>query len=138
MARAKRWPRSRGHDRRGEIADMLSIHVRPPEVADRQLSGHWEGDLIKGAGNTSAVGTLVKRSTRPLILVKLPHPQPSTATHVLQAFTDKLSAIAQPMRKTLTYRAIAKSSLMRLPTRSTADPERRWLGVRLWRSMHSG
>ena len=103
MARAQRWPRSRGEDRRGQISDLLSIHVRPPEAADRQFPGHWEGDLIKGKGHQSAVGTLVERTTRLLILVKLPHPQPATAAHVLQAFTDKLNAVAQPMRKTLTY-----------------------------------
>lgn len=103
MARAKRWPRSRGEDRRGQMADLLSIHVRPPEVTDRQFPGHWEGDLIKGLGNASAVGTLVERSTRLLMLVKLPHPHPATAAHVLQAFTDKLNAIAQPMRRSLTY-----------------------------------
>ncbi len=103
LARTKRWPRSRGEDRRGQMADLLSIHVRPPEIEDRQFPGHWEGDLIKGAGNLSAVGTLVERSTRLLMLVKLPHPNPATAAHVLQAFTDKLNAIAQPMRKSLTY-----------------------------------
>jgi IS30 family transposase len=103
MARAKRWPRSKGADRRGQMADSLSIHVRPPEVEDRQFPGHWEGDLIKGALNQSAVGTLVERNTRLLILVKLPHPNPATAAHVLQAFTDKLNAVAKPMRKTLTY-----------------------------------
>ncbi|WP_114968445.1 IS30 family transposase, partial [Rhodoferax ferrireducens] len=103
MARTKRWPRSKGEDRRGHMADMLSIHVRPPEIEDRQFPGHWEGDLIKGALNQSAVGTLVERHTRLLILVKLPHPNPATAAHVLQAFTDKLNAVAQPMRKTLTY-----------------------------------
>ena len=103
MARAKRWPRSRGVDRRGEIADLLSIHVRPPQVNERQFPGHWEGDLIKGAANLSAVGTLVERSSRLLMLAKLPHPQPATAAHVLQAFSDKLLSIAQPMRQTLTY-----------------------------------
>lgn len=103
MARAKRWPRSKGEDRRGAMANLLSIHVRPPEIEDRQFPGHWEGDLIKGAGNQSAVGTLVERHTRLLLLVKLPHPNPATAAHVLQAFTDKLNAIASPMRKTLTY-----------------------------------
>lgn len=103
MARAKRWPRSKGEDRRGAMADLLSIHVRAPEIEDRQFPGHWEGDLIKGAGNQSAVGTLVERNTRLLLLVKLPHPNPATAAHVLQAFTDKLNAIAQPLRKTLTY-----------------------------------
>lgn len=59
--------------------------------------------MIKGAGNLSAVGTLVERSTRLLMLVKLPHPNPATAAHVLQAFTDKLNVIAKPMRQTLTY-----------------------------------
>ena len=103
MARAKRWPRSRGQDRRGQMADLLSIHIRPPEIEDRQLPGHWEGDLIKGLGNASAVGTLVERTTRLLMLVKLPHPHPATAAHVLQAFTDKLNAIAQPLRRSLTY-----------------------------------
>src|SRR5659263_21179 len=73
QARAKRWPRSRGEDRRGQIADLLSIHVRPPEVDDRQFPGHWEGDLIKGKLNASAVGTLVERSTRLLMLLSLIH-----------------------------------------------------------------
>lgn len=103
MARSSRWPRSRGPDRRGQMADLLSIHVRPPEVSDRQLPGHWEGDLIKGARNQSAIGTLVERTTRLVLLVRLPHPNPATAAHVLQAFTDKLNAIAQPMRRSLTY-----------------------------------
>ena len=103
QAHNKRTPRSKGQDRRGQIPDMLSIHVRPPEVQDRQFPGHWEGDLIKGAGNASAVGTLVERTSRLLMLVKLPHPQPASAANVLQAFTDKLLSIAQPMRRTLTY-----------------------------------
>jgi len=103
IAHSKRWPRSKGQDRRGQIQDLLSIHVRPPEVQDRQLPGHWEGDLIKGANNASAIGTLVERTTRLVVLVKLPHPNPATAAHVLQAFTDKLNAIARPMRQSLTY-----------------------------------
>lgn len=58
QAHKKRVPGSKGQDRRGQIPDMLSIHVRPPEIEDRQFPGHWEGDLIKGAGNASVVGTL--------------------------------------------------------------------------------
>jgi transposase, IS30 family len=102
-ARATRMPRTRGQGRRGKIADMISIHVRPPEVADRLFPGHWEGDLIKGKANASAVGTLVERSSRLLILVRLPGPKPASAANVLQAFTDKLRLIAQPMRRSMTY-----------------------------------
>lgn len=132
MARAKRWPRSKGEDRRGQIADMLSIHVRPPEIEDRQFPGHWEGDLIKGALNASAVGTLVERSTRLLILVKLPHPHPASAAHVLQAFTDKLISIAKPMRKSLTYDRGREMACHRELTQATGmavyfcDPHSPW------------
>ena len=80
---------------------MLSIHVRPPSIVDRQFPGHWEGDLIKGAGNASAVSTLVERTSRLLMLFKLP--QPASAANVLQAFTDKLNSIAAPMHLSLTY-----------------------------------
>ena len=103
QAHNKRLPRSKGQDRRGQIPDMLSIHVRPPEIEDRQFPGHWEGDLIKGEGNASAVGTLVERTSRLVMLVKLPHPKPASAANVLQAFTDKLLGIAQPLRLSMTY-----------------------------------
>jgi transposase, IS30 family len=103
MSRATRWPRSRGVDRRGEIKDLLSIHVRPPEVEARQFPGHWEGDLIKGRLNASAVGVLVERTSRLVLLVALPQPNPACAAHVLQSFTDKLQAVPQRMRLTMTY-----------------------------------
>jgi IS30 family transposase len=99
-AKAKRMPRSRGEDRRGQLPDLLSIHVRPPEANDRALPGHWEGDLIKGAGNRSAVGVLVERSSRLVMLIKLAD---ATAASALQGFTAKLRSIAEPMRQTLTY-----------------------------------
>jgi IS30 family transposase len=102
-AHNKRVPRSKGQDRRGQIPDMLSIHVRPPEIEDRLFPGHWEGDLIKGEGNASAVGTLVERTSRLVMLIKLPHPKPASAANVLQAFTDKLLSIAVPMRQSMTY-----------------------------------
>jgi transposase, IS30 family len=100
QGRGKRRPRSRGQDRRGRIADMVSLHVRPPEVADRLVPGHWEGDLIKGAGNRSSVGTLVERSSRLVVLVRLDN---ATAEGVLAGFTTALNRVPAGMRKTMTY-----------------------------------
>ena len=117
MARAKRWPRSRGEDRRGQITDLLSIHVRPPEVADRQFPGHWEGDLIVGLAS-SAIGTLVERSTRFTMLLHLPpHPGhgkqprekhgPALAGHgaeaVRDAITKAMTSLPNQFRRSLTW-----------------------------------
>jgi IS30 family transposase len=49
---------------------MVSIHLRPPEIEDRQFPGHWEGELIKGAANARAVGILVERTSRLLMLAQ--------------------------------------------------------------------
>ena len=54
---AKRQPRARGVDRHGQLPDMTSIDLRPSDIAERLVPGHWEGDHIKGAGNRSQVGT---------------------------------------------------------------------------------
>ena len=98
---SKRMPRSRGEDRRkSTIADMVSIHVRPPEASDRAMPGHWEGDLIKGKANRSAVGVLVERSSRLVVLARMPD---ASAQSALAAFTVKLREIPEPLRKTLTY-----------------------------------
>ena len=71
QGKSSRRPRAAGAERRGQIPEMVSIHVRPPEVDDRVMPGHWEGDLIKGAGNKSAVGVLVERATRLVLLCKM-------------------------------------------------------------------
>ena len=132
QGRRKRVPRSQGQDRRGHIPDQLSIHLRPPDVEDRQFPGHWEGDLIKGEGNASAVGTLVERTSRLLILVKLPHPKPASAANVLQAFTDKLLGIAEPLRLSLTYDQGKEMAYHRKLTEATGiavyfcDPHSPW------------
>ena len=98
--RSDRMPRSRGTDRRGQIPDMVSIHVRPPEVDDRVMPGHWEGDFIKGANNASSVGVLVERSSR---LVLLAHMDDATAASALAGFSAKLNSIAAPLRQSFTY-----------------------------------
>ena len=100
QARGKRRPRSRGKDRRGQIPDMVSLHVRPPEIEDRLVPGHWEGDLIKGAGNRSSVGTLVERSSRLVVLARM---EGATAEAALEAFSAALNRAPEAMRKTMTY-----------------------------------
>jgi transposase, IS30 family len=99
QAHKKRLPRSRGQDRRGRLRDMVSIHDRPVEVQGRQVAGHWEGDLIKGAGNASAVGTLVERKSRFVLLAKVDRPD---AASVLEGFTRRLRTLPASLRKTLT------------------------------------
>ena len=96
----KRRPRSRGKDRRGQIPDLVSIHLRPPEIEDRLMPGHWEGDLIMGANNRSAVGTLVERTTRLVLLAKL---DGTTATAAAIGFSDKLNEVPRSLRLSMTY-----------------------------------
>jgi IS30 family transposase len=95
-----RMPRTRGADRRGQIPDMVSIHVRPPGINDRVLPGHWEGDFIKGAGNQSSVGVLVERTSRLVLLAKM---DDATAASALAGFSAKLNSIAAPLRQSFTY-----------------------------------
>jgi IS30 family transposase len=100
QAHKTRLPRTRGQDRRGRLRDMVSIHERPAEVLGREVVGHWEGDLIKGAGNASAVGTLVERKSRYVLLAKL---DGAGAEAVLDGFTRRMRTLPPAMRKTLTY-----------------------------------
>ena len=93
-------PRTGGVDRRNQIPDMVSIHVRPPEVEDRLVPGHWEGDLIKGKNIASAVGTLVERSSGYLMLVKM---NDATATSAVEGFSTALNRMDLPLRKSMTY-----------------------------------
>lgn len=99
QAHKARRPRSRGRDRRGQIPNMVSIHDRPAEVETRLVPGHWDGDLIKGIVSGGAVGTLVERQTRLLLLVKL---DDCTAETTYRAFPRKLRRVPAPLRKTLT------------------------------------
>lgn len=71
QGKSTRKPHAGGVDRRGQIPEMVSIHMRPPEIESRVMPGHWEGDLIKGKMNASAVGTLVERTSGYLILARM-------------------------------------------------------------------
>ena len=101
QGRQNRRPRSRGADRRqGFVTDDVRIAQRPEEVAGRLVPGHWEGDLIKGAANRSAVGTLVERTSRLVVLARM---QALDAETTRCAFEEAMGNLPEPLRKSLTY-----------------------------------
>jgi IS30 family transposase len=102
--RALRRPRRQAAARRartGPVPAMVSISERPAEAADRAVPGHWEGDLILGTGNRSAIGTLVERSTRYCLLLHLP------ASHDAEAVRDEMittiQALPAALRRSMTW-----------------------------------
>jgi transposase, IS30 family len=99
--RVLRKPRRRGAERRGRISGMVNISERPPEVEDRAVPGHWEGDLIIGRNNESAIGTLVERMTGFAMLLHLPGNHGALA--VQDAITAKMSELPDILRQTLTW-----------------------------------
>ena len=99
--RTRRKPHSKTAETRGKLKDMVSISERPPEVADRAIPGHWEGDLIIGKGGTSAIGTLVERTTRFVILLHL-NGDHSAAT-VAAAMLREVQKLPAHMRLSLTW-----------------------------------
>lgn len=82
------------------IQDLVSIDERPEEVADRTVPGHWEGDLLVGHANASALGTLVERTSRFTVLVPL---KAKDAATVRQAFARELRTLPRQLRRSLTY-----------------------------------
>lgn len=98
--RAKRRPRNPGSTV-GKIPGMINISERPAEVEDRAVPGHWEGDLIIGASNRSAVGTLVERSTRFVMLLHLGKDRSATA--VREAMASKIMELPEALRRTITW-----------------------------------
>ena len=102
VRRRRRRRRLLGMQRRGRLTAMRMIDERPAEVEDRLQAGHWEGDLIMGAGNRSAIGTLVERTTRFLIL--LPFTEGVATTEgVRHAITAALAGLPAGLRRTLTW-----------------------------------
>ena len=95
----RRPPRS--VERRGRMTDMVMISERPAEVDDRAVPGHWEGDLIVGPKTRSAVGTLVERSTRYVLLLHLPNGH--TADKVRIAMTDAIGRLPAELAQRITW-----------------------------------
>ncbi|MET0839873.1 MAG: IS30 family transposase [Marmoricola sp.] len=88
-------------ERRGQIPDKLLISMRPVEVADRAVPGHWEGDLIKGKLNASAIGTMVERTTNYTLLLHLP--EGFGTEQVTAALIARLSQLPAQLRRSVTW-----------------------------------
>lgn len=119
--RARRVTHRESAERRPRFLDeMLMISERPAEVADRAVPGHWEGDLITGAHNRSAIGTLVERSTRYVMLVHLP------GDHGAEAVRDGLIAamntLPEHLKGSLTWDQGAEMSRHRSFSMATGMP----------------
>ncbi|MEV4274452.1 IS30 family transposase [Actinoplanes xinjiangensis] len=99
--RALRKPHRHAEQRRSRITSMVNISERPAEADDRAVPGHWEGDLIIGKDNKSAIGTLVERATRFCLLVHLPHGRDATA--VRDAMIPVINSLPQQLRRSLTW-----------------------------------
>ena len=111
-----RYRRKGERDKRGKIPDMISIEERPAEVADRSIAGHWEGDLIVGKGHKTAMGTIVERKTRTLIMVPLKN---KDATSVRKAFERELKRLPIEMQGSLTYDQGVEMAEHKLFTKNT-------------------
>jgi IS30 family transposase len=99
-AKPARGRKPKGSELRGKLVGMTNIKDRPEEIEGRLVPGHWEGDLILGAKGASAIGTLVERTTRFVVLVHMPARKADVAAG---AFAGALNAIPESLRKTLTY-----------------------------------
>jgi len=99
--RTRRRPQGRVERGGGQLRDMVLISARPAEVADRAVPGHWEGDLLLGRRGQSAIGTLVERQTRFVLLVALPEGR--LAHQVRDALAARMVTLPAQLRRTLTW-----------------------------------
>ena len=110
-----RLPQKREATNRGKIKDMINISQRPAEAADRAVPGHWEGDLLFGT-RTTAIGTLVERSTRYVMLFKLPSGINAESARV--GLTHKILTLPENLRRSLAW---DQGREMKQHTRFTVD-----------------
>src|SRR4051795_11817535 len=99
--RALRHPGRAPGQRKNRIPDMVNISERPAEAADRAVPGHWEGDLIIGKGNATAIGTLVERSSGYTMLLHLPDGY--RPEQVRDALAAKIQELPEVLRRSLTW-----------------------------------
>ena len=97
----RRTRRARGRvETRGQISEMVPIAQRPPEVDERRVPGHWEGDLLVGAGGRSAIVTLVERRTRYVLLAAL---EDQTTLHVTGVLAERIAQLPAHLARSLTW-----------------------------------
>ena len=101
QGRAVRKPRRPKQSRQRFHDPMVMISDRPATVEDRAVPGHWEGDLIMGAGNKTAIGTLVERSTRYVMLLHLPNGH--DALQVRDGLVAAIGGLPEQVRGSVTW-----------------------------------
>lgn len=101
QGRTQRRPQGSTRIKQARIKDMVNISERPAEADDRAVPGHWEGDLVIGKGGKSQVATLVDRTTRFLMLVRIPYDR--TADRVAARLSTQMSDLPDLLKRSLTW-----------------------------------